>query len=66
MKLFNKEETLKEKLEILYHETSEPRTRMLYFLKNFKLLSFIKLTTMFTLGLIAGFFIKVNLDIDKN
>ncbi len=60
IKLFNKKDTLQMKLRILYNETSEPRTRMTNYIKQFKLLAFLKTLTMFSLGLIAGLLIPID------
>ena len=65
IKLFNKKDTLQMKLRILYYETSEPRTRMTNYIKQFKLLALLKTLTMFSLGLIAGFLIPIDLKNSK-
>ena len=65
LKLFNKEDTLIRKLRLLRWETREPRIRMLNYIKQYKILDFSKTLIMFSLGLIAGFLIPIELKKSK-
>tara|TARA_B110000211_G_C14077035_1_gene552622 strand:+ start:1018 stop:1881 length:864 start_codon:yes stop_codon:yes gene_type:complete len=61
LKLFNKEDTFIMKLRHLFHETSTIRTQITNDFKQFKLLSFLKTSYYFGLGLIAGFLTPIDL-----
>ena len=61
LKLFNKEDTFIMKLRHLYIETIPIRTRITNDFKQFKLLSFLKTSYYFSLGLIAGFLTPIDL-----
>ena len=60
LKLFNKEDTFEMKLRYLYYETLTIRTRITNDFQQFKLLSFLKTSFYFSLGLIVGFLTSID------
>tara|TARA_B110000208_G_C11711193_1_gene409370 strand:- start:8 stop:871 length:864 start_codon:yes stop_codon:yes gene_type:complete len=60
LKLFNKEDTFEMKLRYLYYETLTIRARITNDFQQFKLLSFLKTSFYFSLGLIVGFLTPID------
>jgi glycosyltransferase involved in cell wall biosynthesis len=62
IKLFCKKESLQSKLRLFYNGVAEPRSKILRYIREYKVISFIKTLAIFSAGIVSGLLTRVTIN----